>query len=37
LKHPLAVARGKLSVPDAPGLGVEIDETKIPRFAVKAP
>ncbi len=37
LKHPLAVAGGKLAVPDAPGLGVEIDETKIPGFAVKAP
>jgi len=37
LKHPLAVSDGKLAVPDAPGLGVEIDETKIPRFAVKGP
>jgi len=37
LKHPLAVSEGKLAVPEAPGLGVEIDETKIPRFAVKGP
>jgi len=37
LKHPLADSEGKLAVPDAPGLGVEIDETKISRFAVKGP
>ena len=37
LKHPLVVADGKLAVPDAPGLGVEIDESKISRFAVKGP
>jgi len=37
LKHPLAVSEGKLAVPEAPGLGVEIDETKNPRFAVRDP
>ena len=35
LKHPLAVAEGKLAVPDGPGLGVEVDEAKIPMFAVQ--
>ena len=37
LKHPLTVSEGRLAVPDGPGLGVEIDETKIPRLAVKGP
>lgn len=36
LKQPLTVSQGKLAVPDGPGLGVDIDETKIARFAVKA-
>jgi len=35
LKQPLAVAEGKLAVPNAPGLGVEVDEAKIPMFAVQ--
>lgn len=37
LKHPLAVSDGELAVPDGPGLGVEIDESKISNFAVKGP
>jgi L-alanine-DL-glutamate epimerase-like enolase superfamily enzyme len=36
LKHPLEVVDGKLIVPDGAGLGVEIDESKIARFAVLA-
>ena len=36
LKHPLTVSQGKLAVPDGPGLGVEIDEASISRFAVKS-
>ncbi|MGC8644341.1 MAG: mandelate racemase/muconate lactonizing enzyme family protein [Isosphaeraceae bacterium] len=36
LKHPLVVVDGKMAVPDGPGLGVEVDESKIPRFAAKA-
>jgi muconate cycloisomerase len=36
LKHPLVVAEGTLAVPAGPGLGVEVDESKISRFAVKS-
>jgi L-alanine-DL-glutamate epimerase-like enolase superfamily enzyme len=35
LKSPFAVADGMLRVPDGPGLGVEVDESKIERLAVK--
>jgi L-alanine-DL-glutamate epimerase-like enolase superfamily enzyme len=34
LKHPLAVTDGVMAVPDGPGLGVEVDESKIPHFAI---
>ncbi len=37
LTHPLTVSQGRLAVPDGPGLGVEIDETKLSRFAAKSP
>ena len=30
LRHPFAVNDGELAVPDAPGLGVDVDESKIP-------
>ena len=33
LKHPFAVSDGELAVPVGPGLGVEVDETKIPELA----
>jgi L-alanine-DL-glutamate epimerase-like enolase superfamily enzyme len=35
LKNPFVVSQGKLTVPDAPGLGVAIDESKISRLAPK--
>ena len=34
LKHPLLVADGTMAVPDGLGLGVEVDESKIHRFAI---
>jgi L-alanine-DL-glutamate epimerase-like enolase superfamily enzyme len=35
LKQPLTVREGELAVPRGPGLGVEVDEAKIPQFAVE--
>lgn len=36
LKTPLAIANGHASVPAGPGLGVEVDEAKVRRFAREA-
>lgn len=35
LKHPFTVTDGTLEVPRGPGLGVEVDESLVPRLAVK--
>ncbi len=35
LKQPFEVKDGALEVPDGPGLGVEIDESRIPELLVK--
>ena len=35
LKRPFQVVDGQLAVPTGPGLGVEVDETKIEKFLVK--
>jgi L-alanine-DL-glutamate epimerase-like enolase superfamily enzyme len=34
LQHPLVVTDGMMAVPDGPGLGVEVDESKIPHFPI---
>jgi muconate cycloisomerase len=36
LKQPLAVANGHISVPTGPGLGIEVDEAKVRRYAREA-
>jgi muconate cycloisomerase len=36
LKQPLSVSNGHISVPSGPGLGIEIDEAKVRRFAREA-
>ena len=33
--QPLAVVQGHVAVPDAPGLGVEVDEARVRRFQIK--
>ncbi len=34
VRRPLAVADGRVALPDGPGLGVEVDEAKVTRFRV---
>lgn len=36
LKQPLSFARGHVTVPKGPGLGIEVDEAKVRRFAREA-
>jgi len=36
LKQPLAFANGHVSVPSGAGLGIEVDEAKVRRFAREA-
>ena len=36
LKQPLAVANGHITVPSGPGLGIEVDEARVRRFAREA-
>jgi L-alanine-DL-glutamate epimerase-like enolase superfamily enzyme len=36
LKQPVAVARGHVMVPQGPGLGIEVDEAKVRRYAREA-
>ena len=36
LEQPLSVADGHISVPSGPGLGIEVDEAKVRRFAREA-
>jgi muconate cycloisomerase len=35
VRQPLAISDGKVSLPDGPGLGVEVDETQVERFRVR--
>ena len=35
VRRPIAVAEGKVSLPDGPGLGVEVDEASVARFRVQ--
>jgi muconate cycloisomerase len=34
VRRPIAIADGKVSLPDGPGLGVEVDEAAVARFRV---
>jgi len=36
LRQPLSFANGHVSVPQGPGLGIEVDEAKVRRFAREA-
>jgi L-alanine-DL-glutamate epimerase-like enolase superfamily enzyme len=36
ITHPFEIRRGKLTVPEAPGLGIEVDLAKVRRFQVDA-
>ena len=36
LKQPLQFSQGHALVPSRPGLGIEVDEARVRRFAVKA-
>jgi len=36
VKAPLEIADGRVALPDAPGLGVEVDEDAVARFTVRA-
>ena len=35
VRRPLAIADGKVALPDGPGLGVEVDEAAVARFRVQ--
>jgi muconate cycloisomerase len=35
VRRPIAIAGGKVTLPDGPGLGVEVDEAAVARFRVQ--